>query len=614
VQYETLGAHVGTVGGTHGTSFAVWAPAANAVSVVGDHNAWDGRHHPMRATGSGVWELFVPGVGEGARYQYEVRTAAGAVVRRADPVAFQVEVPPGTASIVHRSHHVWADHEWLASRADAQSPERRISIYEIHLGSWRRGVDGGPPSYLEVADDLAAYVVDLGFTHVELLPVMAHPFGGSWGYQVTSFFAPAPTWGTPDELRALVDRLHGHGVGVILDWVPAHFPADEWALAGFDGTPLYEHEDPRRRSHPDWGTLIFDHGRPGVRDFLIANAQFWLREYHADGLRVDAVASMLYLDYSRAPGEWVPNRRGGREDLEAVTFLRSVNEAVHADQPGVMTIAEESTTWPGVSSPTHTGGLGFDWKWNLGWMHDTLDYFGRDPVQRRHHHHQLTFASSYAFSERFMLPLSHDEVVHGKGSLLAKMAGDRGQRFSNLRALYAFMWAHPGKPLLFMGGELAQEREWDHDRPLDWHLLSETENAGVQSLVRDLNGRAVDHPALWELDIEPAGFTWLDADDAERNVGAFARHGRGPDDVVVCVANLSAVARYGYAVGLPAGGPWEEVLNTDSASYGGSGLDTVGVFHAVDEPWHGQPWSTEITLPPLAVLWLAPPVSDHSGP
>ena len=487
-----MGAHVREIDGVTGTSFAVWAPAARSVAVVGDFNYWEGLLHPMRALGgSGIWELFIPGVAEGAHYKFEIRTQAGDFKQKADPFAFETELPPQTASIVHRSTFEWTDGDYLAARKDGPPLDRPMSVYEVHLGSWRLNPLEGNRSltYAELADELAAYVSDLGFTHVELMPVMAHPFSGSWGYQVTSYYAPTPRYGSPDDFRLFVDRMHAHGIGVILDWVPAHFPRDDWALARFDGTALYEHEDPRRGSHPEWGTLIFNYGRSEVRNFLVANALYWAREFHADGIRVDAVASMLYLDYSRKDGEWVPNEFGGREDLDAVAFLKELNTVLHRDEPGVICAAEESTAWPGVSRPTYLGGLGFGFKWNMGWMHDTLGYFQQDPIHRRYHHHELTFSLVYAFTENFILPLSHDEVVHGKGSLIDKMAGDRWQKLANLRALYAYMWAHPGKKLLFMGQEFAQSAEWSHDRSLDWHLLEHGEHSGIQALVRDINAR-----------------------------------------------------------------------------------------------------------------------------
>jgi 1,4-alpha-glucan branching enzyme len=608
--YERLGAHLNEVDGVTGTAFAVWAPNAQAASVVGDFNGWDGRLNPMRSLGaSGIWELFVPGVAEGERYKYELKGPHGELLPlKADPYALAAEVPPATASRVYRSRHEWADGDWLENRHAQDLLNRPISIYEVHLESWRLNPleANRPLTYLELADELADHAVDLGFTHVELLPVMHHPFPGSWGYQVTGYFAPTSRLGEPDELKAFVDRLHSRGLGVILDWVPAHFPRDEWALARFDGTAVYEHDDPRRGAHPDWGTLVFNLGRNEVRNFLLSNALFWLREYHADGLRVDAVASMLYLDYSRREGEWVPNAFGGNEDLDAVDFLRRFNELVHGSEPGVISAAEESTAWPGVSRPTYLGGLGFGFKWNMGWMHDTLDYFQREPVHRRFHHHQLTFSLMYAFSENFVLPLSHDEVVHGKRSLLEKMPGDRWQQLANLRALYAYMWAHPGKKLLFMGGELAQEREWDYSTSLDWHLLEQAGHAGVLSLVRDLNRLYRAESALYELDFEPAGFRWLEPNDADGNVLAFARLPAGRARPVVCVCNLSPVPRERYRLGLPRGGRWRELLNTDSTFYGGSDVGNLGGIEADGPPWHEQPQSAELRLPPLAVLWLVP--------
>jgi 1,4-alpha-glucan branching enzyme len=606
--WDVLGAHVRDVEGVTGTAFAVWAPNAAAVSVAGDFNSWDGRLHPMRSLGSsGVWELFVPGVESGARYKFELRRQDGSLSLKTDPLAFYAEDPPRDASIVFRSEHVWTDGDWLERRRATDPLRESVSTYEVHLGSWRRNpLEGNRPlTYRELADELADYADDLGFTHVELLPVMQHPFSGSWGYQVTGYYAPQSTFGTPDDFRAFVDRLHARGIGVILDWVPAHFPRDAWALANFDGTALYEHADPRRGAHPDWGTLVFNLSRNEVRNFLLANALYWLEEFHVDGLRVDAVASMLYLDYSRQSDEWVANEHGGNENLEAVSFLQEVNRLVHEREPGVISAAEESTAWPGVSKPTYVGGLGFGFKWNMGWMHDTLDYFQREPVHRRFHHHQLTFSLMYAFSENFVLPLSHDEVVHGKGSLLAKMPGDRWQRLANLRALYAYMWAHPGKKLLFMGGEFGQEAEWGHDRSLDWHLLEDAGHAGVQALVRELNRVYADEPALWEVDFSYDGFRWLEPNDAETNVLAFMRLSAGGGHQLVCACNLSPVPRYGYRLGMPGEGEWREVLNTDSAHYGGSGVGNLGAVIAEDVPWHDQPYSAEITLPPLGVVWFA---------
>jgi 1,4-alpha-glucan branching enzyme len=608
--WARLGAHVRDVEAVTGTAFAVWAPNARSISVVGDFNGWDGRVHPMRSLGgSGIWELFVPALASGERYKFAVLRVDGSVVLKADPYAQATEVPPANASVVYTPSHRWADEEWLTRRDSVSEPlAAPMSIYEVHLGSWRRNPleDNRSLNYLELADELADYVSDLGFTHVELLPIMEHPYTGSWGYQVTGFFAPTARFGSPDDFRAFVDRLHERGLGVLLDWVPGHFPRDEWALARFDGTSLYEHDDPRRGAHPDWGTLVFNHGRREVRNFLLSNALFWLDEFHADGLRVDAVASMLYLDYSRQAGEWLPNEFGGREDLDAVSFLQELNEAVHEKEPGVISAAEESTAWPGVSRPVYLGGLGFGFKWNMGWMHDTLDYMQRDPVYRRFHHHQLTFSLMYAFSENFILPLSHDEVVHGKGSLLQKMPGDRWQRFANLRALYGYMWAHPGKKLLFMGGEIAQEREWDVEGSLDWHLLEQPEHDGMRSLVRDLNRTYREEPALWQVDFEPSGFRWLEPNDAANNVVAFARLGEEDTRPVVCVCNFSPVPHYGYRVGMPRAGAWRELLNTDSAYYGGSDVGNQGAVEAEGVAWHDQPFSAEVTLPPLGVTWFVP--------
>jgi 1,4-alpha-glucan branching enzyme len=629
--WRVLGAHVRAQRGEQGTSFAVWAPAARAVRLVGDWNGWDGRAHPLRQHGSsGVWETFVAGVGPGQRYKFEVVGADGVTRLKADPLAFATEKPPATASVVFRSSHTWSDGDraWMERRAASNPLGQRIATYEVHLGSWRRAEDephAGSPGYLDyqtLAHRLVEHVRDLGFTHVELLPPTEHPYDPSWGYQVSSYFAPSARFGDPDGFRALVDHLHQNGIGVLIDWVPAHFPRDEWALARFDGTALYEHPDPRRGEHPDWGTLVFDYGRNEVRNFLIASARFWIEEMHVDGLRVDAVASMLYLDYSRPEGEWLPNEYGGRENLAAVSLLRELNTLLHRDYPGVLTVAEESTAWDGVSRPVHAGGLGFSQKWNLGWMHDTLRYFREDPVHRRWHHGLLTFGLTYAWSENFVLPLSHDEVVHAKGSLLGKMPGDRWQQLANLRALYAWMWAHPGKKLLFMGAELAQEREWSHDRGLDWHLLENASHRGVRDLVRQLNRIAAEHPALWALDTRPEGFSWIDPDDAESSVLAFLRSSGGayprPDadtrpqngEVVVCVANLTPVPRHGYRIGLPHGGSWCDILNTDEQRWGGSGVTQPEVT-ADGTPWQGQVDSAVLTLPPLAVRWLVP--SEANG-
>jgi 1,4-alpha-glucan branching enzyme len=621
--WEVLGAHHRRHQGALGTAFAVWAPAARSVRVVGDFNAWDGRVHPMRSLGSsGVWELFVPGLEPGSRYKFEILTGAGQLRLKADPMARVAEVPPATASVVPASEpHRWSDGEWMETRASRGWLDRPLSVYEAHAGSWRRRPDGEPLTYADLAEELPRYVADMGFTHVELMPLAEHPFGGSWGYQVSSYYAPTGRYGPPTGLKALVEALHRAGIGVIVDWVPAHFPRDDWALARFDGSALYEHEDPRRGSHPDWGTLVFNLGRNEVRNFLIANALYWLEEFHVDGVRVDAVASMLYLDYSRKEGEWVPNVYGGREDLEAVSFLKEMNEVVHGAHPGVTTFAEESTAWPGVSRPTYVGGLGFGLKWNMGWMNDTLDYFSKDPIHRRYHHDELTFGLVYAFSENFVLPLSHDEVVHGKGSLLRKMPGDRWQQLANLRALLAWMWAHPGKQLLFMGGELAQEREWSHDDSLDWHLLDEAGHRGVQHLVRALNRTYEGLPALWEQDFTSEGFRWIDASDVDSNVVSFLRLPGGPASqvpagmarAVACVANLSPLPRHAYRVGLPLPGPWRELVNTDAAEFGGTGVGNGGSVLATDTSWHGLACSAEMELPPLGVLWLTPGIGAPAG-
>ena len=597
--WEVLGARVTSIDGVEGTAFTVWAPNARLVQVAGEFNGWDGGGHAMTRLGGGVWGLFVPGVGDGALYKYKVHGADGHWRDKADPMALRTEVPPAQASIVHRSHYEWNDEVWLAQRPSSLHAQP-MSVYEVHLGSWRRG-----RSYRELAAELAAYVTELGFTHVELLPVAEHPFGGSWGYQVTSYYAPTARFGHPDDFKFLVDTLHQAGIGVLLDWVPAHFPRDDWALARFDGTPLYEHADPRRGEHPDWGTYVFDFGRPEVRNFLVANALYWLTEYHIDGLRVDAVASMLYLDYSRPEGAWLPNQHGGRENLDAIAFLQETNATAYRSVPGIVTVAEESTAWPGVTRPTHLGGLGFGLKWNMGWMHDSLAYVSRDPIHRQYHHHQMTFSMMYAFSENFILPLSHDEVVHGKGSLLGKMPGDRWQQLANLRAFYAFMWAHPGKQLLFMGCEFGQESEWAESHEIEWWLLDRPGHSGLQRLVTDLNGMYRVAPELWALDTDPAGFEWIDANDAPGNVFSFLRH--GPDgELLVCVANFSAVPHEGYRVGLPHAGPWTEVLNTDAELYGGSGVGNLGEVVAVDQPWHGRPASVELRVPPLGTLWLRP--------
>ena len=613
--WRHLGAQVRVHQGTPGTSFAVWAPGAQAVRVVGDFNGWDGRLNPMRALGSsGVWEIFLPEVGPGAHYKFEVVTAQGQLSLRADPFAFATEVPPATASVVTQSRHKWQDEAWFAKRAATDTLHSPVSIYECHLGSWRLIQDGDQwrsLTYREMADVLPGYLTDLGFTHVEFLPVAEHPFSGSWGYQVTGYYAPTARFGTPDDFRLLVERLHQAGIGVLVDWVVGHFPKDDWALARFDGTALYEHADPRMGEHPDWGTLVFNYGRHEVRNFLLANALYWIEEFHVDGLRVDAVASMLYLDYSRREGEWITNRFGGRENLEAIDFIREFNEVVYRHHPSVMLVAEESTSWPAVSRPTYLGGLGFGFKWNMGWMNDTLVYFAKNPIYRRHHHHELTFALLYAFSENFILPLSHDEVVHGKGSLLSKMPGDRWQQFANLRALLAWMWAHPGRPLLFMGGEIGQNDEWRHDTSVDWHLLEYPEHAGVQAMVRALNDVYRQEPALWEQDFDWTGFRWIDPNDADSSVLSFLRFPASSGRVIACVANLTPVPRQGYRVGLPQPGRWVEIFNSDSAKFGGSNA-TVGDVTAEAVGWNDLDCSAELTLPPLGVVWLA--YEPETGP
>ena len=599
--WEKLGAHERTLDGVAGTSFAVWAPNARAVRVVGEFNGWDGRLHPMRLLGaSGVWELFVPGVAAGVKYKYELVNAQGALTLKADPVAFATLAPPGTDSVVFTSAHTWGDDEWMAGRERREAVAEPMSIYEVHLGSWRHGL-----SYRELASELADYVADLGFTHVEFMPVAEHPYAPSWGYQVSAYYAPTARFGTPDDLRYLIDKLHQRGVGVLVDWVPAHFPKDAFALARFDGTALYEHEDPRRGEHPDWGSLVFNFGRNEVRNFLVANALYWLEEFHVDGLRVDAVASMLYLDYSRDEGEWAPNEYGGNEDLDAVRFLKDFNTVAYREQPGSMTVAEESTAWPSVSRPVYLGGLGFGFKWNMGWMHDSLQYISKDPIYRRFHHHQLTFSLIYAFSENFILPISHDEVVHGKGSLLGKMPGDTWRRFANLRSYLAVRWAHPGQQLLCMGCELGQEAEWSHERSIDWESLADPNHKGVQTLVGDLNRVYREQAALWQQDSKPEGFSWVDPNDVDDNALSFIRWA-ADGRPLVCLCNFSPVPRSEYRIGLPTVGRWVEVLNTDSQSYNGTNVGNMGVVEAEAIEWDGQPASARVTLPPLATVWLAP--------
>jgi 1,4-alpha-glucan branching enzyme len=604
--YEKLGAHKQTLKGVDGYAFAVWAPNARSVRVVGTFNSWDGRLNPMRSMGSsGIWEIFIPDLPENHLYKFEVVAAQGNLVLKTDPYAFATEAPPSNACITYTSDYEWADDRWLTHRQEWDPYKSPMSTYEMHLGSWRRDSDGGVLGYRELAPLLAEYLTEMGFTHVELLPVAEHPFGGSWGYQVSNYFAPTARYGSPDDFKFFVDTLHQAGIGVIVDWVPAHFPKDEWALARFDGTALYEHADPRKGEHPDWGTLVFNYGRNEVRNFLISNALYWMKEFHIDGLRVDAVASMLYLDYSREEGEWVPNQYGGRENLDAISLLQELNSVVHEQNPGALVIAEESTAWGGVSRPVHLGGLGFGFKWNMGWMHDTLSYWDKDPIYRRFHHNQVTFSMVYAYTENFVLPLSHDEVVHGKGSLVGKMPGDKWQRFANLRTLFAYMWAHPGKMLLFMGGEIGQEREWNHDVGLDWHVLDDSFHVGVQKLVADLNKTYKGLPALYEQDHEPEGFAWIDANDADQNVFSFFRSDASGERHVACVLNMSPVPRYRYRLGLPAGREWLEVVNTDADVYGGSGVGNMGTVWAQEDPWHGLDHSALVTIPPLGAIWLS---------
>jgi 1,4-alpha-glucan branching enzyme len=609
--YDKLGAHPITVAGTAGVHFAVWAPNADRVSVVGDFNAWDGRRHPMQMLGaSGVWDLFVPDVTVGARYKYEVRTRHGAITLKADPYGFAFELPPATASIVCRPDHDWQDAEWMRTRESQGSWFKRpVAVYEVHLGSWARVPEEADRylTYAELADRLIPYVKELGYTHIELLPVMEHPYSGSWGYQVTGFFAPTSRFGPPEAFKAFVDRCHQAGIGVILDWVPGHFPKDAFALAQFDGTALYEHADPRQGEHRDWGTLIFNYGRNEVRNFLLANALYWLAEYHIDGLRVDAVASMLYLDYSRQAGEWIPNRFGGRENLDAIDFLRQMNTLTHAEHPGTVTIAEESTAWPSVSRPTYVGGLGFTYKWNMGWMNDILEYVKQDPVHRRWHHRHVTFSLIYAFSENFILPFSHDEVVHGKGSMFGKVPGDDWQKAATLRALYGFMYVHPGKKLMFMGSEFGQGREWNYDQSLDWHLLETPVHGGIRRFVADLNRVYTAETALHEQDFDGAGFEWIDCNDNENSVVSLIRRSSS-GEIVVAVLSFTPVPRDGYRIGVPFAGAYEELINSDAEVYGGGNLGNAGAVFTEPIASHGHEQSLRLSLPPLGCLLLKPQV------
>ncbi|AKO97148.1 alpha-1,4-glucan:alpha-1,4-glucan 6-glycosyltransferase [Marinovum algicola DG 898] len=607
--WKALGAHVMTHEGVEGTHFAVWAPNARRVSVVGDFNGWDGRRFVMRRRGAtGVHEIFVPDVADGTAYKYEVLGIDGQLMPlKADPVGFGAELPPRTASVVRDlSRYDWQDGDWMARRGGAHRIDRPISVYEVHLESWRRvpEEDGRSLTYREMADALVSYVKEMGFTHIETTPISEYPFGGSWGYQPVGLYAPTSRFGTPDDFRYFVDACHQAGIGLIIDWVPGHFPTDEHGLGRFDGSALYEHADPKEGYHPDWNTLVYNYGRTEVANYLIANAKFWVQEYHIDGLRVDAVASMLYRDYSRKEGEWVPNIHGGRENLEAISFMQRMNEAVYADRPDIMTIAEESTAFPGVSAPTDTGGLGFGFKWNMGWMNDTLRYMGEDPIHRKYHHDKMTFGLHYAFSENFVLPLSHDEVVHGKGSILDRMPGDDWQRFANLRAYYGFMWGHPGKKLLFMSCEFGQWDEWNNEKSLDWHLLEYPAHKGVQSLVRDLNHLYRDTPALYELDSKPEGFRWIDGGNAGESVFSWLRHGKDGSDPVLVVCNFTPVTRPGYRIGVPLAGTWEEVLNTDAAAYAGSNQVNATPLATTEESAHGCAQSIELTVPPLATTFL----------
>jgi 1,4-alpha-glucan branching enzyme len=607
--YEKLGVHATTLAGVDGFTFAVWAPSASRVAIVGDFNCWDGRYHPMRLRREcGVWELFLPQIHAGAAYKYEIKDAAGALLPlKADPFAFATELRPATASIVSTPPGGADDRATAGAerlRFPSAARNRPVSIYEVHAGSWRRGENGRMLSWPELADRLLSYVREMGFTHVEFMPVMEHPFDGSWGYQTVGYFAATSRFGSPQEFMSLIDRLHQAGIGVLLDWTPAHFPNDAHGLAEFDGTHLYEHADPRQGRHPDWGTLVFNYGRNEVQNFLISNALFWIDKYHIDGLRVDAVASMLYLVYSRREGEWIPNEFGGRENLAAIAFIKRLNEVVHATHPGVLTIAEESTSWPMVTRPAYVGGLGFSLKWNMGWMNDTLSYFEQDPIHRKFHHGRITFSMLYAFTENFMLPFSHDEVVHGKSSLLNKMPGDMWQQFANLRLLYGYMFAHPGKKLLFMGGELGQRAEWDHETSIEWHLLEYAPHRGIQTLMKDLNSLYAREAALHEVDFDWHGFDWLDCNDADASVLSFLRRAKDQGNFLVVVANCTPVLREEYRVGVPEPGLYREVLNTDAEIYGGSNVGNLGGVQAEAIPWGNKPYSLNLRLPPLGSVYF----------
>jgi 1,4-alpha-glucan branching enzyme len=606
--YEKMGARLTKAGGVEGTCFSVWAPSARQVCVLGSFNGWSRESHPLRPRGSsGIWEGFIPGVGKGTLYKFFIVSHNhGHRVEKADPLGLLMEKPPRTASVVWDLEYTWSDEAWMKHRGAKNSPHAPISTYEVHMGSWARVPEehGRPLSYREVAPRLAEYVKQVGFTHVELLPIMEHPFYGSWGYQTAGYFAPTSRYGTPQDFMYMVDYLHQQGIGVILDWVPSHFPSDAHGLAYFDGTHLFEHADSRQGFHPDWKTHIFNYGRNEVRSFLMSSGLFWLDKYHIDGLRVDAVASMLYLDYSRNEGEWIPNSYGGRENLEAIDFLRRFNSEAYKEHPDIQTIAEESTAWPMVSKPTYLGGLGFGLKWDMGWMHDTLKYFSHDPIHRKYHHNMLTFRMLYSFTENFVLPLSHDEVVHGKGSLINKMPGDEWQKFANLRLLFAYMFAQPAKKLVFMGGEFGQSREWSHDRSLDWHLLEQPLHRGLKDWMTQLNQAYRSEQALHWFDLDPAGFEWVDCNDAPASIISLLRKGKSPEDMILVVCNFTPVPRDGYQVGVPAAGFWREILNSDAKEYGGSGMGNLGGAEAIKEAVHGRPYSLTLTLPPLAAVFL----------
>jgi len=607
--YEKMGAQLVEIDGEKGVHFSVWAPNARQVSLIGDLNNWDGERHPLEPSESGIWSLFVPGAGEYAVYKYRIVSQSGDSFEKADPYGFAMEQRPRTASVVaDLNRYQWSDEGWVSRRKEFQGLNRPLSIYEVHLGSWRKAADekwgARYLTYRELADELIPYVVEMGYTHLELLPISEYPFDGSWGYQVLGFYAPTSRFGSPEDLMYFIDRCHQQQLAVILDWVPAHFPKDGAGLVYFDGTDLYSHTDPRQGDHQDWGTKVFNYGRNEVRSFLISNALFWIDKYHFDGLRVDAVASMLYLDYSREDGEWLPNQYGGRENLEAISFLRKMNEVVHGVFPGVLTMAEESTAWPLVSKPTYTGGLGFSLKWNMGWMHDTLGFMSKDPIHRKYHQSDMTFGLHYAFNENFILPLSHDEVVHGKGSLITKMPGDDWQKFAHLRAYYGFMWSHPGKKLLFMGGEFAQWQEWNFDTSLEWELLNEAHHAGLQRLVKELNRLYQNEPALYENDCAASGFQWIDASDTDNNVLSFIRKAKSSNDFIIIVSNFSPVPRDGYRIGVPETGTYQEVFNSDAERYWGSNMGNTGPQNTEPIKMHGHPQSLSLVLPPLATIML----------